>query len=106
MFKQIDADGDGKISAAELSAIFCAKYVCVKDIAVTDAFEMEKSTSTSKLKPGDVVEAIRPPRTDENGMTRIECKLPSGESTGFVTTKGNSGAIFLRVSAPFDTFSA
>jgi len=106
MFKQIDADGDGKISAAEFNAIFCPKYVCVKDIAVTDAFEMEKSTSTSKLKPGDVVEAIGPSRTDENGMTRVECKLPSGESTGFVTTKGNSGAIFLRACAPFDAFSA
>jgi len=105
IFKQIDSDSDGSISLSEFKAIFLQRFVCVKEITVTEGLEVAKSKTTAKIDSGTVLETINGPQTDaSNGMVRIECTVVSSGKTGFVTMQGNQGTKFIDLISPFSTF--
>merc|ERR1712190_478409 len=106
MFKQIDSDGDESISLSEFKAIFMQKFVCIKEVTVTEGLQVAKSKTTCKIESGTVLETIDGPQTDEsNGMVRVECTVVSSGKTGFVTMQGNQGTKFIELISPFTTFS-
>ncbi|CAK0801214.1 unnamed protein product [Prorocentrum cordatum] len=105
MFRRLDADGDGKLSAQDLVALFRQDYACLREVPVTDSFEVKKATTVAKLRPGDVVEGVGSPRLEASGALRVECRLPAGAGNGFVTVSEGPGA-FLKHHTPFDAFCA
>jgi len=53
---------------------------------------------TRKLKEGEIVHVIEWPRKQEgSGMTRMRCKVPTDGATGWATTIGNTGTVYLQV---------
>ncbi|CAK0822265.1 unnamed protein product [Prorocentrum cordatum] len=106
MFRQLDKDEDGKLTLDEFEALFVVKYVCRKEVAVTDTFETEGASTLGKLNLGDIVQGVGQPHTDESGLVRVKCRLPEGDATGFVTVKGNAETVFLDPVTAFYEFFA
>ncbi|CAK0872960.1 unnamed protein product, partial [Prorocentrum cordatum] len=108
VFRHLDASKSGAVSLENWKDMFKRRFTCVKQIAVTDVFEISKSKTTSKIEIGEVLEAtgLASTKTDEGGMTRIECRVLSSDTAGFVTIKGNEGTTYLEEVTPFKTCSA
>mmetsp|Transcript_90376 Transcript_90376/g.238383 ORF Transcript_90376/g.238383 Transcript_90376/m.238383 type:complete len:1804 (+) Transcript_90376:3-5414(+) len=104
MFAHIDADADGNVSLAEFKGIFKQRFICVKEITVTDGLDVAKSKTTDKISPGVELDTESNPATDEStGMVRIACSYAEGKS-GFVTMAGNQGTKFIDLISPFSIF--
>jgi hypothetical protein len=97
IFKHLDSAKAGSITLENWKDMFKRKFTCVKQISVTDVFDIAKSKTTSKIEPGEVLEStgMAAARADEGGMTRIECRILSSDAVGFVTVKGNEGTAYL-----------
>mmetsp|Transcript_19919 Transcript_19919/g.49710 ORF Transcript_19919/g.49710 Transcript_19919/m.49710 type:complete len:1953 (-) Transcript_19919:135-5993(-) len=105
IFKYIDTDEDGSVSQSEFKAIFLQKFICVKEITLTDGFEVVKGKTQAKIEPGTMLETYHGHQTDpSNGMMRIECTDVANSRTGFVTMEGNKGTKFIDLISPFTTF--
>mmetsp|Transcript_140529 Transcript_140529/g.365619 ORF Transcript_140529/g.365619 Transcript_140529/m.365619 type:complete len:1956 (-) Transcript_140529:48-5915(-) len=105
IFKNIDADGDGLISPSEFKEVFMQKFLCIKEITVTDVFEVAKSKTTAKIGSGSLLETYHGAQKDEsNGMMRIECSDVATGKTGFVTIQSSQGTKFIELISPFSTF--
>jgi len=100
MYEQI-VDGDISMSLAGFQAIFKQCFNCVKEISVTDLFDMGKSKTIAKVAAGGHLATEHGAKVDESGMTRIECTVVATGKTGFVTMQGNSGTKFLDLVSPF-----
>lgn len=106
MFGQLDKDEDGKLSLDEFEAMFLVKYVCRKEVGITDTLEIEGSSTLVKLKLGDIVQGVGQPQTDESGLVRVKCRLPEGDATGFVTVKSNTETVIMDPVTAFYEFFA
>jgi len=64
----------------------------------TEGQEKRKRDTTRKLKVGEVVDVREWARKDEqSGLQRMRCRCRSDGATGWVTTVGNQGKVFLQV---------
>mmetsp|Transcript_50098 Transcript_50098/g.141200 ORF Transcript_50098/g.141200 Transcript_50098/m.141200 type:complete len:840 (+) Transcript_50098:126-2645(+) len=106
IFKHIDADKDGAINLADFQGMFKKRYVCVKGISVTDAFDVAKSQTVGQVEPNDVLDGLGEPAKDEGGMTRLECRNAASGLAGFVTMTGNGGTSFVEACSPYKEFVA
>jgi len=108
MFKSVDVDGDGIVSLDEFKAMFCRKYTCISSISVTDTFAIADSKTVCKLEVGQVIEGIGEAKKDAEGMSRLNIKVTNveGVTDGWVTMQGNSGTKYLKVTSPFNEFTA
>lgn len=105
MFKHVDADKDGKISAAEFGKLFSERFVCRNAISITDGFDISSSNTLGKLELDEVVESLGPPKVVEAlGLTRLECKNVETGKVGWVTMKGNQGTLYLEHFSPYNSF--
>jgi len=105
IFKHIDADGDGSISPAELKEVFLQRFTCVKEITVTDVFDVVKSKTTAKIASGSLLESYHGAQKDETtGMMRVECNDVATGKAGFVTIQSSQGTTFIELISPFTTF--
>jgi len=105
MFGHIDADGDGNISLAEFKSMFVQRFVCVKEITITDVFEVSKSKTIAKVEAGSELVTEHNQKTDDsNGLTRIECTAVVADKTGFVTMHGNQGTKFVEPISHYTNF--
>eukprot|EP00928_Gymnodinium_smaydae_P006786 TRINITY_DN1241_c0_g3_i4.p1 TRINITY_DN1241_c0_g3~~TRINITY_DN1241_c0_g3_i4.p1 ORF type:complete len:1829 (+),score=752.40 TRINITY_DN1241_c0_g3_i4:367-5487(+) len=105
IFKRLDADADGKLSAQEFQNIFRERYTCKKSISLTDGFDVAEGKTVAKVEPGDVLETTGSTKADEAGMLRCECKLVEGGQTGWITLKGNQGTTYADVVLPITAYS-
>lgn len=83
-------------SGEEVSKLSDKHYICAEVIALTDKREIKAADCkvVKKLQPKDILEVLEGPlEDDESGVTRIRCKIGSGQE-GWVTTKGNSGTTY------------
>eukprot|EP00928_Gymnodinium_smaydae_P035790 TRINITY_DN25127_c0_g3_i1.p1 TRINITY_DN25127_c0_g3~~TRINITY_DN25127_c0_g3_i1.p1 ORF type:complete len:2137 (-),score=535.43 TRINITY_DN25127_c0_g3_i1:74-6406(-) len=104
MFKYAQGESDG-ISEDAFKELFRKRYTVVKNISVTSDFEISGKTA-GKLEVGDEVEALGEARVDENtGTSRMEVRAVQKDVTGWVTTKGNQGSVYLEVVSPFTVFT-
>lgn len=83
-------------------------FKVVKETILTESFDLEggaakESTrklkdTTRKLKEGEIVEVREWPRKEQkSGLLRMKCKCKSDGATGWVTTVGNQGTVYLQV---------
>jgi len=94
LFSHIEAGG---ISQRNFFRMLQQYYVCVKQIAVTNDFEISKSRTQRMLEVDEVIEVLEGPRGDEKlGVARIRGKALSDGTQGWVSVKGNQGTPFLK----------
>jgi len=106
MFKHVDKDKDGVVSANEFEDMFRERFMCVHSISVTDTFDISTSKTVVKLELDEVVESIGEPRVNKVlGVSRLECKLLESGRTGWVTMKGNQGTLYLEPFSPYANFA-
>jgi len=76
---------------------------CVKEIAITTAFEVKDSKTIRKISVGETLEVLEPLKVDQSvGLSRVRCRAVSDSTEGWVTLKGNQGTPFLEKGAkPF-----
>merc|ERR1740138_916564 len=87
--------------------MFTRRFLCVKGLAVTEAFEVAKSKVVCRIEAGEILEAVGDVKKDEaKGIQRVECQITSTGSRGFVTIKGNEGTIYLEAHTPFTAFTS
>jgi len=74
-----------------------SQWAVVKETVLTDNFDpTEKGTTSRKLKAGELVDVLEWPKKEEtSGLTRMKCKTVKGGFTGWATTLGNTGTVFL-----------
>mmetsp|Transcript_51412 Transcript_51412/g.161598 ORF Transcript_51412/g.161598 Transcript_51412/m.161598 type:complete len:1046 (+) Transcript_51412:165-3302(+) len=76
-------------------------FKVVKDTILTECFELDgggAKDTTRKLKAGEVVEVREWARKEEkSGLMRMKCKVKSDGMTGWVTTVGNQGTVYMEV---------
>mmetsp|Transcript_108929 Transcript_108929/g.274119 ORF Transcript_108929/g.274119 Transcript_108929/m.274119 type:complete len:783 (+) Transcript_108929:114-2462(+) len=83
-------------------------FKVVTETILTECFELDGTTSagatkkvkdmTRKLKVGEIVEVREWAKKEEkSGLMRMKCKCRSDGATGWVTTVGNQGTVFLEV---------
>eukprot|EP00913_Durusdinium_trenchii_P013006 g12211.t1 len=73
--KLVDAGGNGQISAAEFKEgrKWGGKFVCIKEISMTDVLQVSSSKTMGKVETGEVMEALGAVAKDEaTGMERVE----------------------------------
>jgi len=78
-------------------------YSVVKDIAVTDVFDVNTCKTLRKVEKEELLEVVEGPQTDESvGLTRVLAKSIVDGTSGWVTLQGNQGTPFLaEVEKPF-----
>merc|ERR1712232_37124 len=78
-------------------------YKVVKDIALTDNFEVSACAMLRKLGTNEILEVQKGPESDEKlGAPRVYVKSMLDGVTGWVTLKGNQGTHFLEaIPKPF-----
>lgn len=106
IFEQVNTSGDGNATLEEFKTnIFKQQYKCIKEITVTDVFEVAKSKTTAKIAAGAILETVTGPQVDEsNGMQRIQCSVVGSDVKGFVTMQGNQGTKFVDLVTPLQVF--
>jgi len=82
-------------------------FKVVTETILTDCFELSGSNAsaakkvkdtTRKLKVGEMVEVrVWAKKEEKSGLMRMKCKCRSDGATGWVTTVGNQGTVFLEV---------
>jgi len=75
----------------------------VRDITVTDEFEIQSSKKVRKLEPGEVIEALGETKEDSSlGLERVQCRAIRDGTTGWVTVRSTAGTSYLsRAEKPF-----
>jgi len=84
------------------------QWKVVKETIMTESFELDGGAAkenarklkvnTRKLKEGEIVEVREWARKEEtSGLMRMKCKAKSDGATGWVTTIGNQGTVFLEI---------
>lgn len=72
-------------------------YKCVKEIAITEEFDIKSSNNVRKLEVGEHVEVIEGPRSDKGlGVMRVRARALSDNKTGWITATGNHGTPYLQ----------
>jgi len=73
---------------------------CVKDIAITTAFQVKDSKTLRKLQIGEVVEVLEAAKVDDStGLQRVKCRALTDLKEGWATLRGNQGTDFLEKSS-------
>lgn len=77
----------------------CQEYrSCRKPIALTVSFDINQPETVRMLTPGEVLEILEGPVDDDKGsrkVSRVRGRALKDRSTGWVTTTGNLGTLFL-----------
>jgi len=70
-------------------------YACVKGIAITPEFDLQKGKAVRKIEEGELLEVLEEPMEDvKKGMFRAKAKLLSDGKEGWVTLRGNHGTTY------------
>jgi len=79
---------------------------CVKEIALTTAFEVRTSSTVRKIDVGEFLEIVGEKRVDtKTGLERVKCRALRDLREGWITTRGNQGTAFLeQATKPFLLF--
>jgi len=75
----------------------------VRDITITDDFEIQSAKKIRKLEIGEVLEALGASKEDESlGLERVQCRAIRDGCTGWVTVQSSAGTLYLeRAQKPF-----
>jgi len=67
---------------------------CVKEISMTDVFEVKDCKTVRKLATGEVIEVLETPKVEAEGLSRAKCRAVLDGKEGFVTLKGNKDTTY------------
>jgi len=67
---------------------------CVKEISMTNAFEIKECKTLRKLMVGEVIEVLEPPKVEATGLTRARCRSLLDNKEGYATLKGNKDTCY------------
>lgn len=71
--------------------------MCAREIAITDAFDIEGSNVVRKLEQGELFEVLEGPEEDpQTQVKRVRGRALRDGTSGWVTLKGNQGTPFLK----------
>jgi hypothetical protein len=71
-------------------------FKCVKEITITQEFEISSAKKVRKLAVGELIEAIGMARTDANlGLERVPCRCLKDGEAGWATVKSQTGTTYL-----------
>jgi len=98
--RRIEAGG---IRQRRFTAFLQLYYTVVKDIALTNVFDLSICKTTRKAEVDEIVEVLEGPKHDEKfGLTRVRAKSIKDGAEGWISVCGNQGTAFLReVQKPF-----
>jgi len=76
---------------------------CVKDIAITTAYELKESKTIRKLLVGELVEVLEARKEDgATSLSRVRCRALQDHKEGWATLRGNQGTAFMeRTAKPY-----
>lgn len=84
------------LSRQNFAAALASFHKVVRDITLTDGFEINTSKKIRKLEIGEVIEACGTPKEDANlGLSRVECRSVRDGVSGWVTVKSAGGAVYI-----------
>jgi len=91
------------LSKLSMASMFQEYHRCIKDIAITTAFEVKESKTIRKLLEGEIVEVLETRKGDDESVpTRMRCRALVDLQEGWITLKGNQGTAFMDTcSKPF-----
>merc|ERR1712060_891039 len=76
-------------------------FKVITETILTETFALDGSgakASTRKLKVGEIVEVREwPAKEEKSGLMRMKCRTRTDGITGYVTTVGNQGTVYLEV---------
>jgi len=110
IFQQVDAAKDGAISKADFLKMFSDRYICVKEVAITQACENSPNNGAAghnlgHLQVDDVVDALEQPNIDQStGCTRLRVHVLKNQSTGWVTMREPDGVMNLNAYTAYQSF--
>lgn len=97
VFRSLDEEGIGEVSADVFAGIMRVYMKVAKDIAITDNINMTEGRVIRRLEIGEVVEVLDGPSKDGKAdVTRIFGKSMVDGSEGWITMTGNQGSSFLK----------
>jgi len=99
-FKKIAPHGCTQRVFASALADF---FRCVRDITVTDEFEIQSAKKVRKLQVGELVEAMGGSQEDADlGLERVQCRAVRDGALGWITIRSTAGTTYLeRTAKPF-----
>jgi len=81
-----------RVFASALASFF----KCVKDITITDAFEIQTAKKVRKIEINELLEAVGGSRNDDTlGLERIQCRAIRDGVTGWITLRSHGGTVYL-----------
>jgi len=86
----------GGITRRIFVSLFQRYFKVMKEIAVTDTFELTNSKTLRKADANEVVQMLEGPKTDEKmGLLRIKGRLLKDGLEGWISVSGNKGTPFM-----------
>lgn len=92
--QKIEADG---VSKDKFIRFVCVFYRVVKDIAFTDALDIEKCKTIRKAALGEIIEVLEGPSATNDGVKRLRAKTTKKDdkTEGWITLSSNTGTPYL-----------
>merc|ERR1719440_1348441 len=93
-FKSIAPNG---LNRRAFMVALSSYFTCVKEISITESFEITTAKKMRKVEVGEMLEACSAIRTDTSlGLDRVQCRLLRDGVTGWATVKSKSGTLYLQ----------
>jgi len=84
------------LSKLSLMAVLQEYWKCVKEIAITTAFDVKESKTIRKIELREIVEITEAGKVDESvGLQRVRCRALVDLKEGWLSLKGNQGTSFM-----------
>jgi len=97
VFVTFDEEKEGTISQDTFKGIMRVMMKVMKDVAITETFEIKDTKTVRRLDVGEVIEVVDGPRKEEaTDVTRVHARAMTDGAEGWVTTEGNHGTVFLK----------
>eukprot|EP00927_Polykrikos_kofoidii_P054243 TRINITY_DN48697_c0_g1_i1.p1 TRINITY_DN48697_c0_g1~~TRINITY_DN48697_c0_g1_i1.p1 ORF type:complete len:2054 (-),score=493.08 TRINITY_DN48697_c0_g1_i1:257-5752(-) len=106
IFNTFDTSATGSIDLSIMKAkLLQRKFTVCKKVAITDSFLLSHGKTLAKLETGEAVEVVGETKRDESAnITRVHCRVPAKDITGWITSHGNAGSLFLQPISPYNNF--
>lgn len=103
IFRCLDVRGGGRVREPDFLALLRTVYCCTSSVSVTTDLQVKSSKTLGKLEVDDTFEATSEPERDPTtGLLRVQGRAARAGVTGWATTRGNQGTVFLEARSPYE----